>query len=108
MTKIRYIGAKPVKTDSEAGTKTVWNGNGDVQDVPAQAVPALLRHPTVWEVVATSGLANAKDAKDEPEDKPMADLSDKQVREIAAEHDIKVDGRLKGAKLRAAVEDGLA
>lgn len=47
--KIRYIGDKDMKTDNVAGTRIVWLGNGNVQEVPDDKAPLFLRHPTVWE-----------------------------------------------------------
>lgn len=49
MTAIKYIGKKPVKTDNVAGTGTVWNGPGDVQNVDKpEAVAKLLAHTGIW------------------------------------------------------------
>ena len=50
MTKIRYIGAKPVKHDNVADTGLSWHGAGDVQEVvdPAKAAK-LLAHSLIWE-----------------------------------------------------------
>lgn len=46
--KVRYVGAKPKREDSVAGTGVVWIGNGDVQEVPAEAWDKLKRYPAVW------------------------------------------------------------
>ena len=51
MPKVKYVGAKPVKTDNVAGTKTVWNGNGDIQEVSDATWLKLSRHPDIWERV---------------------------------------------------------
>jgi hypothetical protein len=51
MAQLRYIGKKPTKTDTVAGTATVWLGHGDVQSVPDALAPLFWEHPTVWEVV---------------------------------------------------------
>ncbi|MEO5333034.1 MAG: hypothetical protein H7839_13525 [Magnetococcus sp. YQC-5] len=48
--KIRYIGKKATKSDTVAGTNTVWNGNGDIQEVLDTVAEKLLKHPDVWEV----------------------------------------------------------
>lgn len=48
MAKIRYVGSKPSKMDNIAGTGVVWNGNGDVKNIPDRVVPLLLAHPDVW------------------------------------------------------------
>lgn len=59
MALIKYIGKKASRADTVAGTKTVWNGYGDVQEVPSLAVAKLLKHPDVW-VLADSKPAEAK------------------------------------------------
>ena len=62
MAKIQYIGKKPVKHDNVAGTGTVWNGTGDVQEVKDPLVVAqLLRHGSVWQ------MADGKAAPESPE-----------------------------------------
>ena len=48
---VMYVGSKPTKTDNVAGTGIVWNGHGDVQEVPGKAVSALLAHGGVWQLV---------------------------------------------------------
>lgn len=63
MAKIKYVGGKPMKTDNVAKTRTIWNGPGDVQEVPDAAVPLLLKHPDVWELAATPGGAAVDDKK---------------------------------------------
>lgn len=51
MTKILYVGNKPMKADNVAGTGIVWNGPGDVQEVGSEsAVKRLLLYPDVWKV----------------------------------------------------------
>lgn len=50
MALIEYVGKKPSRADTLAGTGIVWNGPGDVQEVPDEAVPRLLMHPDVWAV----------------------------------------------------------
>lgn len=50
MVGLRYIGPKPVKRDTVRNTKVVWNGPGDVQDVPADTVARYLKHPAVWQL----------------------------------------------------------
>lgn len=53
MAKIIYVGKKPMKTDNVAGTDTVWNGHGDVQDVAdSLAVEKLIAHSDIWRLVA--------------------------------------------------------
>jgi hypothetical protein len=50
MTKIRYIGVKPVKFDNVADTGLTWNGAGDVHEVsdPAKA-SKLLANSLIWD-----------------------------------------------------------
>ena len=47
-TRIEYVGKKALKKDTVAGTDIIWNGPGDVQDVPNKAVPLLLAHTDSW------------------------------------------------------------
>lgn len=51
MPQVRYIGLKTVKTDNVALTKTVWDGNGDVQEVDEATWAKLSKHPDIWELV---------------------------------------------------------
>ena len=51
MAKIKYVGLKESRADTVAGTGKVWFGKGDVQEVPDIAVPRLLRHPDIWQLV---------------------------------------------------------
>lgn len=48
---VRYVGRKPSRTDTVAGTGITWVGEGDVQAVPAEAWPALSKHPDIWQLV---------------------------------------------------------
>lgn len=50
MALIKYVGKKARRVDTVAGTKVVWNGPGDVQEVPDVAVSRLMMHPDVWAV----------------------------------------------------------
>ncbi len=49
--KIRYIGKKASKTDNLYGTGIIWNGTGDVQEVPGNAGHKLILHTDCWEAV---------------------------------------------------------
>lgn len=60
MARIEYIGKKDISTDTVAGTGTVWYGNGDVQEVPDEAVPKLLVHSGHWRLAESEGAS--KDA----------------------------------------------
>ena len=48
MVALRYVGAKPSKTDTVCGSKQTWRGPGDVQEVPLATAKKLLRYPEVW------------------------------------------------------------
>lgn len=45
MVGVRYIGKVARKTDRVGKTKTIWNGPGDVQRVPASVARKLFRMP---------------------------------------------------------------
>lgn len=93
MTKIRYIGLKPTKADNVAGTATVWNGQGDVQDVPPSAAPALLKFSAVWEL-ADNESAGAG-AESQTDDAPTLDA----LRAEAVALGIKVPGTWREKRL---------
>jgi len=48
---LRYVGKKPWAIDSIGGTGTLWNGNGDIQEVPNEVGEKLLGYPDQWEEV---------------------------------------------------------
>jgi hypothetical protein len=70
MAMIEYVGKKAMRADTVAGTKIVWYGAGDVQEVPDLAVPKLLKHPDVW--VITKG---KKQPEPQAVEAPQADDS---------------------------------
>lgn len=51
---VRYVGLKPQRTDTIAGTGLTWYGHGDIQSVTAAAWDKLKRHSDVWELVDTT------------------------------------------------------
>lgn len=60
--EIRYIGHKEFKKDTVAGSKTMWLGHGDVQEVEPDVAVKLRQHPDVWQPAAdefTPGEATA-------------------------------------------------
>lgn len=65
MAKIEYVGLKDQKTDNVAGTETVWNGTGDVQEVDDAVAAKLIAHPNIWRLAkgerAKIAPATAKD-----------------------------------------------
>lgn len=46
--QIFYIGKKPVKHDTVAGTGLIWSGYGDSHMVPHSSAILLLQHTEVW------------------------------------------------------------
>lgn len=127
MASIKYVGKKPRKQDTVAGTGIWWLGHGDVQEVPQSAVARLLLHPDVWAVAEVSdgaGLASAQPPAstepvgndpdpfrfvlDGPDGSVVLDAMDDEavkawVKANLEPHGIRVDGRAKGDKLKAAV-----
>lgn len=69
MVALRYVGAKPSKVDTLAGSRVTWRGPGDVREVPLDAAKRLLRHPDVWAL---------PDAPWEPPAPPPLDMEAKQ------------------------------
>lgn len=99
MAKIRYIGKKERKTDTIAGTGITWNGHGDVQEVPASAVAALLEHTDSFELdgkavitgTETTGQVsgddmNGTDAQGQPGDADNAGGSEQEEQADNADH----------------------
>lgn len=133
MPLIKYVGLKAKKQDNVAGTGIWWLGQGDVREVPDTATGKLLAHPDVWalaDVAKGAGLAAVATPPSAPANtKPQAGtppkfaldgpagvvlldtMDDAAVKAWAAEnlepHNIKVDGRLKGDKLKQAVIDAV-
>jgi hypothetical protein len=103
MTRIRYIGPKPQKSDNVAGTGTTWAGAGDVQEVPAAAALVLLKFSTVWEDAGTDAKAAAGD--EETVDK-VAELD--ALREEASALGIPVIGTWGKPRLTKAIADAKA
>ena len=129
MARIRYIGKKDQKPDNVTGTGVVWLGKGDVQTVPDEAVSKLVRHADVWELAdehpadaaPQGGLADAASGSkgegegegDAPPLEPLtaeglAQLDDAQLKGLADVHELDVDRRQKGDKLRVALLDAQA
>lgn len=76
--EIEYVGNKPKKRDTVAGTRTTWRGKGDVQLVERGVAQRLLDFPEVWvRHKPGEGLANVapdagKGGKQAPDDEPTA------------------------------------
>lgn len=105
MIKIQYIGHKPYKTDNVAGTATVWEGHGDVQDVPDDAAPKLLRFPGVWQAAEEAEASKAPPAAGEA---APTELDKAALLARAAELGVKVDGRMGVLKLTTLIEEAEA
>lgn len=56
MIEVMYLGHKPSKLDTVAGTGIVWDGHGDVKPVPDAAASVLLRFRDVWAAAGTSDI----------------------------------------------------
>lgn len=106
--RVKYIGAKPRKTDNVAGTGVVWAGYGDVQDVPDDAWPKLCKFPDVWEQVDDEADplpgGGGLDPVDPAPTGDMASMSDAELKAFATMHGLKVDLRKRGESLRIAIE----
>lgn len=76
--EVEYVGTKPRKVDTVAGTRTTWRGTGDVQLVPRGIAQQLFDYPDVWvrpraKPVAQAGLADVPAGGTGDEDAPPAD-----------------------------------
>lgn len=47
--KVRYIGTKPVKRDTVAGSLAAWYGQNSVAEVSEEVAVKLFQFPTVWQ-----------------------------------------------------------
>jgi hypothetical protein len=129
-----YIGLKDREVDNKkAKTGIVWNGHGDIQEVPGWAWAILSKHPDVWidvpaepgvKPAVTSGLSDVAAPKvpqevddadlvaqtvsiKPPEKTPAADLYNMNtaaLRDYASGKGYAVDLALKGQALRAAIQ----
>lgn len=52
--KIKYVGKKKFAVDNVAGSKKVWEGEGDIQDVTDAQARTLLKYPDQWALVSKS------------------------------------------------------
>jgi hypothetical protein len=50
MPKLTYVGKKPSAIDNITGSRVVWNGHGDVQEVTDAQARSLLKFPDQWEL----------------------------------------------------------
>lgn len=55
---IQYVGNKPRKKDTVAGTGTIWSGKGDIQRVEHGPAVKLLEHPAVWQEAVSAQVAD--------------------------------------------------
>ena len=112
MALIKYIGGKPRKTDNVANTGTVWHGPGDVQDVADdKAVAALLAHSGVWalaEEAPAPAAARWVLTNESGASMALDDMTDKAVRDFAADCGVSLPPKIKGDALREAVYQAIA
>lgn len=60
-TFVRYKGNKEYEIDIHFGTGTIWNGDGDIQPVPADVAEKLVKnYPGTWEEVTPNQALKAK------------------------------------------------
>jgi hypothetical protein len=113
---VEYVGTKPKRTDSIAGTGVVWSGAGDVQAVPADAWAKLSRHPDVWRLVdgpvAKPVPPEIAAAHGELDSEPVVDGEDlealdrDQLVAIATAQGLKLRGNASAESLRALLKGG--
>lgn len=115
---ITYVGAKPMREDSVAGTGLVWR-QGETLPVPVAAAAALLRYPDVWvraddEVTddgkPESGQAKPAPRRDEADEaldavplQAVAVMDKTDLARLAAEHNLVLDRRAGVEKQRAQI-----
>lgn len=104
--RIEYVGKKTSRTDTVAGTGIVWNGAGDVQEVPDEAAQKLLKHADVWAAVGESdaGLADTK-PKQATGDAALDDMDAEALHALAKERGVKVHHAAGADKVRKALRD---
>lgn len=117
---VEYVGKKPKRTDSIAGTGVVWSGAGDVQPVPAAAWEKLSRHKDVWRLVDGPAAKPAPpeiaedhvDAEAEPkavtapDAENIAELDRDALAVIANAQGLKFRGNASAESLRAMLKAG--
>lgn len=115
---ITYVGAKPAREDSVAGTGLVWR-QGETLPVPVAAAALLLRHPDVWARAdddvtddgepeqAQEAPALKRDETDEALDavplQAVAVMDKADLARLAAQHNLVLDRRAGVEKQRAQV-----
>jgi hypothetical protein len=109
--KVEYIGLKAKKIDNVAGTGIIWEGRGDVQDVPDTAWHALRQHPEIWRLADEADAQRTADAAASArfviETSPgqfttLDDMGHDELLGFAERFGIRVDKRLKDTgKIRA-------
>jgi hypothetical protein len=114
--KVRYIGHKDIKEDNVARSGAVWLGHGDVQEVPDAVWAKLSAHRGVWERVSEgAGLADAPVPAAPKFALVGADgavlnldaMDDEALHAFNKAHELGIDGRKKGDKLREAIVDAV-
>mgnify|MGYP003577970911 CR=1 FL=1 len=57
---IKYVGKKPSRADTVAGTEFVWT-RGQIHAVPANIAQKLIKHPDIWVAVSAEEIAENPD-----------------------------------------------
>lgn len=113
--QIEYVGTKPSRTDTVAGTGIVWNGQGDVKDVPDAVAGKLLYHTDIWRRADAKpanpavGLQNAASSLPVVTAEELAAIeSDEALHALAKQRGVKVHPNAKGPKIREAILEAQA
>lgn len=99
--KILYVGKKPSKNDTVAGTGLVW-APGQVHEVTDEAAVRLLKHPDVWAVADNWRNADGLALVNGEDQKTARQMLD----ELAARQDARQEGK-GGMTLGEAQDAGL-
>ena len=78
MPRIQYVGKKPMAFDNVAGSRKIWEGHGDVQEVSAEQAKILLKFPDQWALDdpdEAARLADASPEADRAAKKPLEKMS---------------------------------
>lgn len=98
--KVEYVGNKPQRADTVAGTGLVWVGKGDVKEVPADKWALLRRHPDIWKEAGTKTAEPAKEITKPMLPAPLATMEDPAIHVLAKERGYKLHAALAGENLR--------
>lgn len=101
--RIEYVGKKARRTDTVAGTGIVWNGAGDVQEVPDEAAQKLLKHADVWAAVGESDAGLADTKTNQATGDALDDMDAEALHALAKERGVKVHHAAGADKVRKAL-----